>query len=78
VRDHDEVARRRIALRVDRYVGEGLRVSESMSPIKRDTCGKALEIARVARNVHGGNGISDGFHVARSTPSTGGWEEVWT
>ena len=52
--------------------------ASAMSLIKRDTCGKALEIARVARNVHGGNGISDGFHVARSTPSAGGWEEVWT
>ena len=38
---------------------------EAISLIKRNSCGKALEIARVARDMHGGNGISDEFHVIR-------------
>ena len=36
-----------------------------ISLIKRNNCGKALDIARVARDMHGGNGISDEFHVIR-------------
>lgn len=38
---------------------------EAISMIKRNSCGKALDIARVARDMHGGNGISDEFHVIR-------------
>ncbi|QLE84424.1 acyl-CoA dehydrogenase [Shewanella sp. Scap07] len=38
---------------------------EAISLIKRNSCGKALDIARVARDMHGGNGISDEFHVIR-------------
>lgn len=38
---------------------------EAISLIKRNSCGKALEIARQARDIHGGNGISDEFHVIR-------------
>ena len=38
---------------------------EAISLIKRNSCGKALEIARVARDMHGGNGIADEFHVIR-------------
>lgn len=38
---------------------------ETISMIKRNSCGKALEIARIARDIHGGNGISDEFHVIR-------------
>ena len=36
-----------------------------MSLLKRNNCGKALDIARLARDMHGGNGISDEFHVMR-------------
>jgi glutaryl-CoA dehydrogenase len=38
---------------------------EAISLVKRNSCGKALEIARNARDMHGGNGISDEFHVIR-------------
>ena len=38
---------------------------EAISIIKRNNCGKALDIARVARDMHGGNGISADFHVMR-------------
>jgi len=38
---------------------------EMVSLLKRNNCGKALDIARVARDMHGGNGISDEFHVIR-------------
>jgi glutaryl-CoA dehydrogenase len=38
---------------------------ELISLMKRNNCGKALEIARLARDMHGGNGISDEFHVIR-------------
>ena len=38
---------------------------EAISLIKRNSCGKALEIARNARDMHGGNGIADEFHIIR-------------
>jgi glutaryl-CoA dehydrogenase len=38
---------------------------EAISLIKRNSCGKALDIARMARDMHGGNGISDEYHVIR-------------
>ena len=38
---------------------------EAISLIKRNSCGKALDIARVARDMHGGNGIADEYHVIR-------------
>lgn len=44
---------------------EELEAPEMISLVKRNNCGKALEIARVARDLHGGNGISDEFHVIR-------------
>jgi glutaryl-CoA dehydrogenase len=53
------------ALRLGRLADEGRAVPEMMSMLKRNACGKALEIARVARDMHGGNGISDEFHVIR-------------
>jgi glutaryl-CoA dehydrogenase len=53
------------ALRVGRQIDEGLMVPEAISIIKRNNCGKALEIARVARDMHGGNGISAEYHVMR-------------
>ena len=40
-------------------------IPEMISMIKRNNCGKALDIARASRDVHGGNGISDEFHVFR-------------
>jgi glutaryl-CoA dehydrogenase len=53
------------ALRVGRMIDEGQLVPEAISLIKRNNCGKALDIARVARDMHGGNGISDEYHVIR-------------
>jgi len=53
------------ALRVGRLIDEGKSTPEMVSLIKRNSCGKALEIARMSRDMHGGNGISDEFHVIR-------------
>mgnify|MGYP003673170015 FL=1 len=53
------------ALRVGRLMDEGMAAPEMISLIKRNNCGKALDIARVARDMHGGNGISDEYHVIR-------------
>jgi glutaryl-CoA dehydrogenase len=53
------------ALRVGRRMDEGELVPEMISLLKRNNCGKALEIARVARDMHGGNGISAEFQVMR-------------
>jgi glutaryl-CoA dehydrogenase len=52
-------------LRVGRMMDEGTSAPEAVSLIKRNSCGKALDIARQARDMHGGNGISDEFHVMR-------------
>ena len=52
-------------LRVGRLKDEGKAAPEMISLIKRNSCGKALDIARVARDMHGGNGVSDEFHVIR-------------
>jgi glutaryl-CoA dehydrogenase len=52
-------------LRVGRLLDEGRAVPEMVSLVKRNSCGKALEIARVARDMHGGNGIADEYHVMR-------------
>lgn len=53
------------SLRVGRLMEAKLEAPEMISLVKRNNCGKALEIARVARDLHGGNGISDEFHVIR-------------
>ncbi|WP_029009904.1 acyl-CoA dehydrogenase [Azospirillum halopraeferens] len=53
------------ALRVGRLMDEGRAAPEMISLIKRNNCGKALAIARVARDMHGGNGIADEYHVIR-------------
>ncbi|MCE8021244.1 acyl-CoA dehydrogenase [Halomonas sp. MCCC 1A11036] len=53
------------ALRVGRMIDAGQLVPEAISLIKRNNCGKALDIARVARDMHGGNGIADEYHVIR-------------
>jgi glutaryl-CoA dehydrogenase len=52
-------------LRVGRLMDEGKAVPEMISLIKRNSCGKALDIARMARDMHGGNGIHDEYHVIR-------------
>ena len=52
-------------LRVGRLMDEGRAAPEMVSLVKRNSCGKALDIARVARDMHGGNGISDEYHVIR-------------
>ena len=52
-------------LRVGRLMDEGKSVPEMISLIKRNSCGKALDIARMARDMHGGNGIHDEYHVIR-------------
>jgi glutaryl-CoA dehydrogenase len=52
-------------LRVGRLMDEGKDVPEMISIIKRNSCGKALDIARMARDMHGGNGIHDEYHVIR-------------
>ncbi|MBI3146506.1 MAG: acyl-CoA dehydrogenase [Pseudogulbenkiania sp.] len=53
------------ALQVGRLLDAGQAAPEMISLIKRNNCGKALDIARVARDMHGGNGIADEFHVIR-------------
>ena len=52
-------------LRVGRLMDEGKAMPEMISLIKRNSCGKALDIARLARDMHGGNGIHDEYHVIR-------------
>ena len=53
------------ALRVGRLFDEKRLAPEMVSLIKRNNCGKALDIARAARDMHGGNGIQVGYHVMR-------------
>ena len=53
------------ALRVGRLMDEGKCTPEMVSLVKRNSCGKALDIARNARDMHGGNGIVDEYHVIR-------------
>jgi glutaryl-CoA dehydrogenase len=52
-------------LRVGRLLDEGRASPEMISLVKRNSCGKALEIARAARDMHGANGIVDEYHVIR-------------
>jgi glutaryl-CoA dehydrogenase len=53
------------ALALGRALEAGRAAPEAISLMKRNNCGKALDIARLARDMHGGNGISDEFHVIR-------------
>ncbi|MGL3822002.1 acyl-CoA dehydrogenase [Sphingopyxis sp. R3-92] len=53
------------ALRVGRLIDDGRLIPDAISLLKRNNCGKALDIARVARDMHGGNGISADYHVIR-------------
>ncbi|MCR9175769.1 MAG: acyl-CoA dehydrogenase [Alphaproteobacteria bacterium] len=52
-------------LRIGRLLDDGRGAPEMISLAKRNSCGKALDIARTARDMHGGNGISDEYHVIR-------------
>ncbi|MFQ5773904.1 MAG: acyl-CoA dehydrogenase [Kiloniellaceae bacterium] len=52
-------------LRLGRLMDEGKAAPEAISMLKRNSCGKALDIARTARDMHGGNGIADEYHVIR-------------
>ena len=52
-------------LRAGRLMDEGRAAPELISLIKRNSCGKALDIARVSRDMHGANGVSDEYHVMR-------------
>jgi glutaryl-CoA dehydrogenase len=53
------------ALRLSRMIDAGTASPPAISMLKRNNCGKALEIARLARDMHGGNGIAEEFHVMR-------------
>lgn len=53
------------SLRVGRLFDDGKMAPEMISIVKRNNCGKALDIARAARDMHGGNGISQEYHVMR-------------
>jgi Acyl-CoA dehydrogenases len=53
------------SLRVGRLFDEGRMAPEMISIVKRNNCGKALDIARMARDMHGGNGIQEEYHVMR-------------
>jgi glutaryl-CoA dehydrogenase len=53
------------SLQLGRMIDAGHGSPEAISLLKRNNCGKALDIARVARDMHGGNGISDEYHVIR-------------
>ena len=55
------------SLRVGRLMDEDKMIPEMISLVKRNNCGKALEIARAARDMHGGNGVIDEYHVIRHT-----------
>ncbi len=52
-------------LRLGRLKDEGRAAPEAISMLKRNSCGKSLDIARTARDMHGGNGVSDEYHVIR-------------
>jgi glutaryl-CoA dehydrogenase len=54
-----------VCLRLGRLMDEGRAAPEAVSLAKRNSCGKSLDIARMARDMHGGNGVSDEYHVIR-------------
>ena len=58
------------SLRVGRLMDEGRVAPEMISLVKRNNCGKALEIARAARDMHGGNGIQIEYQVMRHLPTS--------
>ena len=53
------------ALQLGRLMDAGKAAPEMISLMKRNNCGKALDVARASRDMHGGNGISDEFHIMR-------------
>ncbi len=53
------------ALTARRLMDDGKAAPPAISLMKRNNCGKALAIAREARDMHGGNGVSDEYHVIR-------------
>ena len=53
------------SLRVGRMMDDGTSAPEAISLVKRNNCGKALDIARMARDMHGGNGVMAEYHVMR-------------
>jgi glutaryl-CoA dehydrogenase len=53
------------ALRLSRMIDAGTASPPAISMLKRNNCGKALDVARLARDIHGGNGIAEEFHVMR-------------
>ena len=53
------------ALRLGRLIDEGLAAPEAISLMKRNNCGKALDIARASRDMHGANGVADEYGVIR-------------
>lgn len=53
------------AMQLGRMMDQGIATPDAVSLLKRNNCGKALDIARIARDMHGGNGISDEYHVIR-------------
>jgi len=53
------------SLQVGRLIDQGQQAPEMISLVKRNSCGKALDIARTARDMLGGNGISDEYHIIR-------------
>ena len=53
------------ALRVGRLFDQGAATPEMISLVKRNSCGVALDIARMSRDMHGGNGVAEEFHVIR-------------
>ena len=53
------------SLRVGRLIDDDMATPEMVSLVKRNSCGKALDVARAARDMHGGNGIVDEYHVIR-------------
>ncbi len=63
-------------LRLGRLIEQGTAAPPAISLIKRNNCGKALDIARMARDMHGGNGISDEFHVMRVLAQPGDGEHL--
>ena len=56
---------KRQVLRVGRLIDDKKMKPEMISLVKRNNCQKALEISRSARDIHGGNGISDEYHIIR-------------
>ncbi len=52
-------------LQLGRMMDAGTATPDAVSLLKRNNCGKALDIARVSRDMHGGNGIADEYHVIR-------------